>query len=357
LVLVRLERGRQPLAGWVAGALLLAAVVAGRPARAQDESEAPSRDAAPAAPEPTGAPEPSVLETYYPPAVAGPGLRLPVSPTRLYLDGAYGVVSDLSALPYITGQARNGRFAAGGAYRWKGFSFEGEIPFLNVTRIDVETVFNMAAVPADAHQTQVSFGDASVGAIWSTPLVGPDTLVAGVALRTRLATHSTRFDFHLADGSLATMAIPYYFHVEPTLVLGGALGRFVFVVNEGAIAFVGPDGDFADMHLTVPTVLFWDAHYAASFSPWPFLGASVELATQIQLNHVGDQMEMLNGQDFSKFNHLHAAWVAPALQLHFGQTRVDLIARIGLTRGQEVYGVLEYVGTSSYTLRVTRAFN
>ena len=37
---------------------------------------------------------------------------------------------------------------------------------------------------------------------------------------------------------------------------------------------------------------------------------------------------------------------------------VDGIAhRIGLTRGQEVYGVLEYVGTSSFTVRLTRTFN
>ena len=50
-------------------------------------------------------------------------------------------------------------------------------------------------------------------------------------------------------------------------------------------------------------------------------------------------------------------WVAPALQIHpVPGYRVDLIARLGLTRGQELYGVLEYVGTHSFTLRATRAF-
>ena len=33
-----------------------------------------------------------------------------------------------------------------------------------------------------------------------------------------------------------------------------------------------------------------------------------------------------------------------------------MIARFGLSRGQEVLGVLEYVGTHSFTLRVTRYF-
>ena len=49
--------------------------------------------------------------------------------------------------------------------------------------------------------------------------------------------------------------------------------------------------------------------------------------------------------------------MAPAVQIHFGATRVDLIARLGLTRGQQFYGVLGYVGKSSFPLRVTRAFN
>ena len=106
------------------------------------------------------------------------------------------------------------------------------------------------------------------------------------------------------DGSLADFSIPYYFHVEPTLILGGALGRFTFVVNQGAIALLGPDGNFQDQHIIVPTIYFWDAHYAVSYAPWSFLGASVELATDVQLNHIA-------GVDFAKFNDIRAVWVAP----------------------------------------------
>ena len=91
---------------------------------------------------------------------------------------------------------------------------------------------------------------------------GGEAFIAGLALRGRLATHTTRFDFHLADGSLATFAVPYYFHIEPTLVVGGALGPFTYVMNQGAIALIGPDGNFDEQHITVPSIYFWDAHYA-----------------------------------------------------------------------------------------------
>ena len=35
----------------------------------------------------------------------------------------------------------------------------------------------------------------------------------------------------------------------------------------------------------------------------------------------------------------------------------SLIQTTGLSRGQELYGVLDYVGTHSFTLRVSRYFN
>ena len=87
-----------------------------------------------------------------------------------------------------------------------------------------------------------------------------------------------------------------------------------------------------------------------SYAPVPLIGASVELATDIQLNSLSDV-------NFQKFNGVRAVWVAPALQLHLGAVRVDLIARLGLSRGQQLYGVLEYAGTTSYTVRGTWTFN
>ena len=121
-------------------------------------------------------------------------------------------------------------------------------------------------------------------------------------------------------------------------------------MNQGAIALLGPDADFDTVHITVPSIYLWESHYAVGYAPWEVAGASVELATAIQLNHVA-------GTDFQKFNDIRAVWVAPALQFHFAEYRIDAIARIGLSHGQELYGVLEYVGTHSFTLRVSRYFN
>ena len=184
----------------------------------------------------------------------------------------------------------------------------------------------------------------------TAPVQELERLIAGLGLRGRLATHTTRFTFHLLDGSLAIFTVPYYFHVEPTVIIGGALGRFTYVINQGAVWLVGPNGYVQDTLVRVPSIYFWDAHYAIAIAPVSFLGASVEVATTIQLNH-------LAGADYQKFNDVRAVWVAPALQIHPGDGyRIDLIARIGLTHGDELYGVLEYVGTHSFTLRVTRAF-
>ncbi len=121
---------RRRTAGRIALAAALVAAAAGA-ARADED------DAAPAATDSTESAERAVIQTYYPPPVDGPALRLPESPTRLYVDAAYSDSKDLSALPYIAGSGTNFRFALGGVWRWRRFSFEAEIPFANVTSLDV----------------------------------------------------------------------------------------------------------------------------------------------------------------------------------------------------------------------------
>ncbi len=293
-----------------------------------------------------------VARYLYPPPVDGPALRLPAAATRLYLDGGYAESSDLSALPYIAGQAHNFRVALGGAWRWRRLTLEGELPFANLTTLDVTQVPGGVPMPQDMHQTTYSVGDLRLGAVIAGAPVASwgDAFMIGFGLRGRFATHSTRFTFHLLDGSLALYSFPYYFHVEPTLIVSAILDRFTFVMNQGTVTLVGPDGQVGDQLITVPTIHFWDAHYAVAYVPFRHIGASVELATTFQLNHIG-------GLDFAKFNNVRAAWVAPAVQLHLGAYRVDLIARLGLTRGQEMLGVLAYVGTNSFMLRVTRNFD
>jgi hypothetical protein len=347
----------------VSAALLLTLFAARTPSVRAADDDAPSVEPAQSAepvqaavdaqlaePPPGARPPPdtSVLSTYYPPPVDGPALRLPESPTRLYFDVAFAQSKDLSALPYIAGSGTNFRFALGGVKRWHRFAFEAEIPFLQVTSLDVTAV--PGGVPDPERQTGLSFGDVRLGAIWTVPLAG-QALVCGFGLRGRLATHTTRFDFFLpTDGSMVSYVFPYYFHIEPTAILGGALGRFTFVVNEGLLVLTGPNGQFLGMEVVVPNVVFWDSHVAVGYAPFDLLGASVELGTDIQVNTVNDPQFPIND--------VRSYWVAPAIQIHLDPIRIDLIARIGLGgRGTNAFGVLDYIGTSSYTLRVGWAFN
>jgi hypothetical protein len=299
--------------------------------------------------EPTEAEVDAQLSTYFPAPVDGPSLRLPITPTRLYVDATYATSDDLSALPYIIGKGRNLRFAAGGSFRWRQLAFTGELPFYQRTSLDLVALMNQpfTTYPQDAHETAGSLGDLRLGVDWTTHLT--DVLVGGFGLRGRFPTHTTAFRFHLADGSLSTYVFPYFFHIEPTAILGGVLGPWTFALNQGLLVFVGPDGDFGGFHFVEPTIVFWDAHYAATYAPLGWLAASVELATDLQVNHV-------DGLDFQKLNHVRSAWLAPALQLHFDSYRVDLVARFGLSRGADLFGVIEYAGSRSYTLRVSRSF-
>jgi hypothetical protein len=295
------------------------------------------------------------LANFAPPAVDAPGLRLPEPMTRLYLDAAYERSSDLSALPFVEGSGRNIRFALGGSWRRRRLALEVELPSsqittLNVTRVPTVDGSGMP-IPQDQHQTATSIGDLRMGATWTKPLpVARLYMVAGFGLRLRVPTHTTVFQFHLIDGSVGQDRFPYYFHIEPTLILGGAIGRLAFVVNEGLLAMTGPDGNFDGVHIVVPNLLFWSAHYALVYAPLRILGFSVDLATDVQINQV-------DAVDFMKLNGVVAASLAGGVQLHLGPYRIDLVGRLALTRDAQLFGVLEFAGAQSVTLRLTRTFN
>jgi hypothetical protein len=286
------------------------------------------------------------LATYFPAPVDGPQLRLPFSPNRLYADLSFASTPDLSSLPYITGKGRNWRLAAGGTWRWGRFAFSGELPFIQATTIDVATLMNAPPAPGDGHQTAFSIGDLRLGADWTTPL--GDALVGGFGFRCRLPTHSTHFNFHDLGG-ISAYAFPYYFHLEPTAILGGVFGPLLFVVNQGVIVLIGPDGHFSNFDIVVPTMAYWDAAYAVSWAPTEPFAASLTFSTDVQLNHVG-------GMDFKNFNDVRSAWLAPGVQWHAGSYRIDLVARFTLTKTANLWGIMEYAGSQSYTLRVSRPF-
>ena len=290
------------------------------------------------------------LSRYGPAPIEGPGLRLPEPLTRIYLDTAYARTDDLSGLPLIAGSAHNYRFAFGAARAWQHLALEGEIAFGNITTIDVTQVPGGVPVDVDKHQTATSVGDTRVGATWRVPLTDDGAIVGAASLRLRLPTHTVVFQFHLVDMvTLGRYLFPYYFHIEPALILGGTFGRFSFVVNEGLLLMTGPDGNFQNLHITVPNLLFWSAHYAVVFSPLPLLALSADLATDVQINRV-------TVMDFEKVNGVFAASLDVGLQVHIDQFRIDLIGRRGLNKDAELFGVLQYAGTQSLTLRVSYIF-
>jgi hypothetical protein len=122
------------------------------------------------------------------------------------------------------------------------------------------------------------------------------------------------------------------------------------VINQGLTLLTGPDGNFNDIHIVVPNLLFWSAHYALVYAPFQVLGLSVDLGTDVQLNQV-------TVVGFEKANDLVAASLNVGLQLHLGRFRVDLVGRRGLTHDSELVGVLQYAGTQSLTLRLGVRFD
>ncbi len=291
------------------------------------------------------------LAEYAPAAIEGPGLRLPEPLTRLYIDASYARTNDLSGLPLVAGSAHNYRFAAGGSLAWHRFSFDAEVAFSNITTIDVTQVPGGVPLDVDKHQTATSLGDTRLGVTWTQALDDAGQLVGGFGLRGRFPTHTVVFQFHLIDMvSLGKYVFPYYFHVEPTAILAGWHGPFGFVVNEGVTLMTGPDGNFNDLHIIVPNLFFWSAYYALVFAPVHALALSAELGTNLQLNHV-------SAMYFDKVNGLFSATLDVDLQVHFGRFRVDAVAHRGLTRDSEIFGVLQYSGTNSVTLRLGTYFN
>jgi hypothetical protein len=296
---------------------------------------------------------------YAPAAMDAPQLRNLEPRTRLYADGTVAQTDDLSVLPHIGGRGRNLRLALGGSLKWRRFQFEVELPASQATTVDIfnsdfalDDEQNQIPV-ADRHQIALSIGDLRLGAQWTHPLsIDALPLAAGFGIRLRVPTHTTRFQFYNAnDQSTLIYALPYYFHIEPTVMVGGGLGPISFVMNQGAIVLLGPDGNIGDLPIVIPPLYFWDAHYAVACRIVRALAVSVEVNTTMQLNHV-------EGLDFQKVNNVFAVVLSPGLQVHLGSTlRLDVAARFGMTQGAELLGVIAFAGTRSGMLRATWVFN
>jgi hypothetical protein len=286
---------------------------------------------------------------FEPASIEAPRLRNAEPRTLLYMDGGYARSGDLSALPTIAGRAQGFRLALGGRMKRGRFQWDAEFPVLQSTTlalIDPNPVFMID--PRDKNQTAFSLGDSRIGGQWTAPIAAHELgVVAGFGLSLRVPTHTTHFSFHLVNGAPGSYLLPYYFHVEPTLILGETFGRLTLLVNQGALILVGPDGNIEGLPFITPTMYFWEAHYALALRVLDNVALSLEGNTTVQLNHIDPVM-------FPTLNHLRAAYLSPGVQVHAGRYRIDLVGRFGVTPGAGPVGVITYAGTNSVTLRLTR---
>ena len=289
---------------------------------------------------------------YDPPSIEAPRLRNAEPRTLVYFDASYGVSNDLSALPNIAGNASGFRVAAGGSLKLGRFQLDAELPAGQVTTLSLVNPNPLFDIdPNDKHQTALSLGDSRLGAQW-TGVIPSDAMavVAGFGFSVRVPTHTTEYTFHLTDGSPGFYALPYYFHVQPTFILGEALGPVSFVMNQSLLVLIGPNATVADIPIVIPTIYFWDANYGASVRVTDGFALSCVLNTTYQLNQLDKVM-------FPHLNKLRSAYVLPGVQVHVGAYRVDLVGRFGIKAGAEPLGVLTFQGTDSVTVRVSRLFD
>jgi hypothetical protein len=340
----------------VAAALTLGLTAPGHHARGAPVAAPAGDDADTAEGSQSGPPESNEADgarawtTYAPAGVDVSQIRNVEPLTRIYVDVGVARSNDLSALPYMEGRGRNLRAALGGSLRLGRFQLDIELPAFQATTLDVTRIPGGEPQIEDQHQTALSIGDLRLGAQWTVAPFDAAPFLLGLGLRGRFPTHTVQFKFHLPDDSLGVYSFPYYFHIEPTILMGGGVGPLSFVMNQGPLILMGPDVNFEQIHFVVPTITFWDSHYAAVVAPHRALAISVELNTILQFGHVG-------GLDFMTLNHVQAWSIIPGIQLHLGATRIDAVGRIGLSRGADLLGVIGYGGTDSVTLRVTRVFN
>ena len=336
-------RGRLGAAALI-GCSLVAAAARATPGADPDSEEPP---VAASEPEPSN-------ESFRdePAAVEAPRMRNVEPRTCVYIDGTVAASRDLSALPTIAGRARGARLAIGGSWKIGRFQLDAELPGFQVTRLDLLDVNEAIMIdPRDRQQTSYGLGDSRAGAQWTAPMpTGAVATVAGLGVGVRLPTHTGRFTFHLVDGSEGYYVLPYYVHVQPTLLFGAAVGPVTFVMNQGALVMLGPDGEIANLPVETPTLYFWDAHYAVSVRAASWLALSLAVSTTVQLSRLDPVM-------FPHLNDVRAAFLLPGVMVRAGATRFDLVARFGVAPGAEPIGVITYSGTRSLLVRVTRALD
>jgi hypothetical protein len=305
----------------------------------ESEAEAASAPAAPSPPRP-----------FDPPHVDYPGIQALGPGISLYLDTTYETTSDLSTFWWVQGRGTNYRLSVGGTYQAGGLRLNAEVP-VQYTELAIDLLMKQAPAAPDRTKAAVSLGDVITGAayFWELP-TGSVSASAGLGLRVRWPTHTTRFQFGLVDGSILEFGFPYYLHVAPGALLSASWGPVSVLVNQGVLAMLAKDVTLGDVLQRIPNLYFWESHVAGGVDATDWLLLSVEMVSFVQLNRV----EVSN---MTNLNDTRAVFVSPGVGLATGQLRLAVAGRFGLTgRSARDFGVITFSGTHAVVARVSYVF-
>jgi hypothetical protein len=325
--------------------ILLLALALPAPALAYED--APPLDPDRAVPDPA---EASPTRPFAPPPIDYPGVQSPGPGISLYLDTTYETNSDLSTFWWVRGRGNNYRVAVGGTFEIAGLLLNAEVP-VQYTQLAIDSLMNLPPTDADRRKSAVSLGDLITGAahFWSLPIESLDAQ-AGLGVRVRWPTHTTRYQFGLVDGSILEFGFPYYFHVAPGAFLSASHGPVSVLLNQGVLAMLAKDVTIGDILQPIPNIYFWESHLVAGVDVTDWLLLSAELESFVQLNRV-------TVDNMTNLNDIRAVFVNPGLTLKFDAYRLALAGRFGVSgRSSRDFGVITFSGTHALLARVSYVF-
>jgi hypothetical protein len=284
-------------------------------------------------------------DTPGPASMEYPGIQRLFQPSGLYIDHTYERSSDLSTMAWVGGSGRNYRVGFGATWKRGPWNFSAELP-LQYTRLTIEKLQEMEPAPADRSKGALSLGDLLLGSTYGgRTRVGPVALSLGAGLRVRVPTHTMRFSFGLINGGTVTFGIPYYLHASPTLIAGATFGDLAFTMNQGVLGMFSKDIDIGGIPQPVPTIYFWESHYALSLTGLGPLTLWTELTYCHQLNAI----QVVN---FERVNGIDALSVQPGIAWRIDRYVVIAEARLGVTKDTQDLGIVAFAGNHAFLVRM-----
>ena len=306
--------------------------------------------ASPALAEPEDAPRPADPAppddpTPGPASMEYPGIQRLFLPTAIYVDHTYEQSSDLSTMAWVGGSGRNFRVGLGATWKRGAWNFSAELP-AQYTQLTIEKLQGQDPNPEDRTKGALSLGDLLLGSTYGFKTnAGPVDLALGAGLRVRVPTHTMQFSFRLINGKSISFGIPYYLHASPALIAAATWGDLAFTMNQGVLGMFSKDIDLGGIPQPVPTIYFWESHYALSLTGLGPLTVWTEVSYCHQLNPI----EVVN---FERVNGIDALSLQPGIALRFDRTSLIAEARIGLTKDTQDLGIVAFAGNHAFLLRM-----